>query len=209
MDPLALRSYAREFSPIFDHLGNLTPWDAATDVAALIGPLASGLPESFERTGDVWKHASASIHPTAVITGPVVIDADAIVGPHVRLRGGVVLGRGCVVGPSTEVKSSWIFEKAALAHLNYVGNSVVGYDTNVEAGAVLANHFNERSNKAITVVVGGNQHATGLTKFGAAVGPDSRIGANAVTTPGTMLAAETIVGRLELVDQLADQLGSG
>ena len=62
------------------------------------------------------------------------------------------------------------------AHRNYVGDSIVGQDVNLEAGAVLANHFNERADKRIFVRVGGQAAATGLTKFGAVLGDGTRIG---------------------------------
>ena len=43
--------------------------------------------------------------------------------------------------------------------------------------------------------------STGLHKFGSLVGDGCRIGANAVLLPGTLLKAQTIVKRLELVEQ--------
>jgi UDP-N-acetylglucosamine diphosphorylase / glucose-1-phosphate thymidylyltransferase / UDP-N-acetylgalactosamine diphosphorylase / glucosamine-1-phosphate N-acetyltransferase / galactosamine-1-phosphate N-acetyltransferase len=69
---------------------------------------------------------------------------------------------------------------------------------------VLANHFNERDQKAISLLIGGRIVATGVEKFGALVGDGSRIGANAVTTPGTLLPPRSVVGRLALVDQVRD-----
>lgn len=120
-----------------------------------------------------------------------------------HLRDGAYLGAGASLGSSVELKSSWVFESAAVAHLNYVGNSIVGHDVNIEAGAVLANHWNERAGAVVSVVVNGTVIETGRTKFGAAVGPGSRIGANAVTAPGTMLEPGAVVGRLALVDQAA------
>ena len=107
------------------------------------------------------------------------------------------------VGPHSEVKASLIFEGSVAAHRNYVGDSIIGQDVNLEAGAVLANHFNERADKRIFVRVGGQAAATGLTKFGAVLGDRTRIGANAVTTPGTLLPPGSVVPRLGLVDQLA------
>ncbi len=70
---------------------------------------------------------------------------------------------------------------------------------------MLANHFNERTDKRIMVVVDQCIHETGTLKFGAFVGDRSRIGANAVTTPGTWLPRGTIVPRLGLVDQVAER----
>jgi hypothetical protein len=40
-----------------------------------------------------------------------------------------------------------------------------------------------------------------VTKFGALVGDHSKIGANAVLSPGTILLPESVVRRLELVEQ--------
>ncbi len=205
MAPLELQLYSLELPSYLAEVATLAPWEAADRLADVLVGLAHAFGDDFVRTGDSIVHTSAEVHPSAVLTGPVVVEAGAVVGPHARLRNGVYLGRGCVVGPSTEVKSSWVFEDVALAHLNYVGNSVIGYGTNIEAGAVLANHFNEREDKSISVLINNEVHHTGLTKFGAAVAPVCRIGANAVTTPGTYLAPASIVGRLELVDHLADR----
>ncbi len=53
----------------------------------------------------------------------------------------------------------------------------------------------------MTVILDGQLIETGVTKFGALVGDDCKIGANAVLSPGTILAKGTVVGRLQLVDQ--------
>ena len=66
---------------------------------------------------------------------------------------------------------------------------------------MLANHFNERADKQISVRIDGQVVATGLTKFGGLIGDGSRIGANAVTSPGTLLPPGSVVPRLGLVDQ--------
>jgi NDP-sugar pyrophosphorylase family protein len=85
-----------------------------------------------------------------------------------------------------------------------VGDSIIGQEVNLEAGAVLANQFNERTDKRIFVRLDGRTAATGLTKFGAVLGDGTRVGANAVTTPGTLLPPHSVVARLALVDQLAE-----
>jgi UDP-N-acetylglucosamine diphosphorylase / glucose-1-phosphate thymidylyltransferase / UDP-N-acetylgalactosamine diphosphorylase / glucosamine-1-phosphate N-acetyltransferase / galactosamine-1-phosphate N-acetyltransferase len=65
----------------------------------------------------------------------------------------------------------------------------------MEAGAVLANHFSEHADKQIWVQVEGELTATGVTKFGALISDRSRIGANAVTSPGTLLTPGSVVPR--------------
>jgi hypothetical protein len=43
--------------------------------------------------------------------------------------------------------------------------------------------------------------AISVTKFGALVGDHSKIGANAVLSPGSILKPESVVKRLELIEQ--------
>jgi bifunctional N-acetylglucosamine-1-phosphate-uridyltransferase/glucosamine-1-phosphate-acetyltransferase GlmU-like protein len=117
------------------------------------------------------------------------------------MRGGIFIGENSVVGPGCEVKSSLIMSGSALAHFNFVGDSLLGSFVNMEAGSIIANHFNERLDKTIYIVIDQKKVKITSTKFGAVVGDHSKIGANAVLTPGTILNPESIVKRLELVDQ--------
>lgn len=147
------------------------------------------------------------IHPTAIvengviIKGPVFIGPNCFVGAHAYLRGGVYLMGNNSIGPGCEIKSSIIFPKSNLAHFNFVGDSVIGSNVNMEAGAIIANHFNERTDKEISVLINGQLLKTGVTKFGALVGDNCKIGANAVLSPGTLLPPNTIVPRLALIQQ--------
>jgi NDP-sugar pyrophosphorylase family protein len=180
-----------------------TPWDMSAHAVEAVRAVLQTLGAEFAMVGEVAVHRGAVVEAGAVIRGPAVVSEGCVVGAHAYLRDGVFLDRGVRVGPSCEVKASFVFRGSALAHLNYVGNSLIGAGVNLEAGAVLANHFNEREDKRISVVVGGRLVSTGVEKFGALVGDDSRIGANAVTTPGTLLPPRSIVRRLELVEQVA------
>jgi acetyltransferase-like isoleucine patch superfamily enzyme len=72
---------------------------------------------------------------------------------------------------------------------------------NMEAGSIIANHYNERIDKSIYVRIKNERVLTGVTKFGALVGDQTKIGANAVLSPGTILESKSVVKRLELIDQ--------
>lgn len=147
------------------------------------------------------------IHPTAIVEegvimkGPIFIGPNCFVGAHAYLRGGVYLMGNNSIGPGCEIKSSIIFSKSNLAHFNFVGNSIVGSNVNLEAGAIICNHYNERTDKEISVLLNGQLVKTGVTKFGAVVGDNCKIGANAVLSPGTLLPPGTIVSRLGLIQQ--------
>jgi UDP-N-acetylglucosamine diphosphorylase / glucose-1-phosphate thymidylyltransferase / UDP-N-acetylgalactosamine diphosphorylase / glucosamine-1-phosphate N-acetyltransferase / galactosamine-1-phosphate N-acetyltransferase len=74
---------------------------------------------------------------------------------------------------------------------------------NIGAGAILANHRNERDGGEIICFDGQNHIGTGQDEFGALVSDGCRKGANAVLAQGTILARGTIVERLSLVDRAA------
>ena len=109
------------------------------------------------------------------------------------------------IGPSSEVKSSIICAKTAITHLKYIGNSsnsTIGQKVNFKGGSIAANHYNERADKRILVKCKNTVIDTGVEKFGALVGDNSRIGANAVLSLGTIFEKKSIVKRLELIEQL-------
>ena len=108
---------------------------------------------------------------------------------------------GAVVGPGCEVKTTMIFKQSVLAHFNFVGDSIIGQGVNMEAGSVIANHFNERADKTIHVVIKDLKTPLPIVKFGALIGDHCRIGANAVLSPGTVLEPGSVVKRLQLVEQ--------
>jgi UDP-N-acetylglucosamine diphosphorylase / glucose-1-phosphate thymidylyltransferase / UDP-N-acetylgalactosamine diphosphorylase / glucosamine-1-phosphate N-acetyltransferase / galactosamine-1-phosphate N-acetyltransferase len=130
-----------------------------------------------------------------------VISEGCFVAATAYLSGGVFLDRGVIIGPGCELKTTIIMSGAALAHFNFVGDSIVGADVNVEAGAVVANHYNERTDKEIRVYIRGQEIRTGVNKFGAVIGDRCRLGANAVLSPGTILEPNAVVGRLALINQ--------
>jgi NDP-sugar pyrophosphorylase family protein len=178
----------------------LAPWQ----IVAKLGDLLAGLddmPGSPPVEHGLYIHSGATVEPGAVIKPPALIGDGCFVAAHAYLRGGVALGSGVSIGPGCEVKASLVLSGSALAHLNFVGDSIIGAGVNIEAGAVISNHWNERDDEPITVVHEGRHIATGAVKFGALVGDFCRIGANAVLSPGTLLSPRTVVGRLQLIDQ--------
>jgi UDP-N-acetylglucosamine diphosphorylase / glucose-1-phosphate thymidylyltransferase / UDP-N-acetylgalactosamine diphosphorylase / glucosamine-1-phosphate N-acetyltransferase / galactosamine-1-phosphate N-acetyltransferase len=183
-------------------------WEAIGQIDRLVRLALSGLGDGFRMAGpQVAVHRTAAVADSAEVSGPVIIGPGCRVGSGAVLRAGVWTDAGVTIGPHSEVKASLMFARSAAAHRNYIGDSIVGEDVNLEAGAVLANHFNEREDKEIFALVAGKAVATGLVKFGAVVGDRCRIGANAVTSPGTLLPPGTVVPRLALIDQLGPASG--
>lgn len=198
---ILLAEYIERFSLFFPGLKTKTPWDVTAHAAEIIMEKMSSLGHEFRIVNNIAIHKTVNIDSHAIVKGPAIISANCFVAAHAYLRGGVFLDENVSIGPACEVKSSFLFTKSALGHFNFVGDSILGSHVNLEAGAVLANHYNERADKMIDVMAKGNLTRTGVEKFGALVGDNTKIGANAVLSPGTILPRNTVVGRLELINQ--------
>ena len=131
------------------------------------------------------------IHPSAEIIGPAIIGENCTIGPHVYLRENCIIGNNVHIGHAVEIKNSIIMDGAAIAHLNYIGDSIVGRNVNISGGAMLANLRLDK--RLVAIKFEDKKIETGLQKFGAIVGDDSFIGVNAVLNPGTILGKRTRV----------------
>lgn len=167
------------------------PWEALVRLDAF----GAGL---IDRRG-------GSVHPTAIVNGPLVVEEGAEVGPYACLEGPIYLAAGAVIGHAaylrgpavlgpgakvlhaSEVKRAILLGGAKAPHFNYVGDSIVGHDVNLGAGVKLANF------KAFGDEVKVGNVATGLRKFGAAIGDGTSIGCNAVLSPGTIVGKGAVI----------------
>jgi bifunctional N-acetylglucosamine-1-phosphate-uridyltransferase/glucosamine-1-phosphate-acetyltransferase GlmU-like protein len=177
------------------------PWQAVARIEDIIRETLSSLGDNYQIKEGVAIHKDARIDPTATILAPAIIGSQTFIGPHTLLRGGVYIGAHSSIGPSCEIKHSLIDQNTALAHFNFVGDSILGSRVNFEAGSITANHYNERDDKTIFALWEGEKMKTDVTKFGACIGDDTKLGANAVTSPGTILRPKSVVRRLELIEQ--------
>ena len=184
----------------FARLG-LPPWQVTAHAAGLIRERLGGLDSNYSRNAEVAVHASAVIEAGAVIKGPAIIGPKSFVASNSYLRGGVFLDQQCIVGPGCELKSTLMFRGSKVAHLCFVGDSIVGSDVNIEAGAIVANYRNEMDDKRILILWKGTIIDTGVEKFGALIGDNARIGANAVVAPGALIEAGFRLTRLGKIDQ--------
>lgn len=138
------------------------------------------------------------VAPGAVLEGPIWIGEDVDVRVGAYLRGGCWIGDGCVVGANVEMKRGILLPGAHAAHLNYVGDSILGRDVNMGAGSILSNFRHDGSEIAIPCGPGepgregsGERLATGKRKLGAILGDGVAVGCNAVLNPGTIVGART------------------
>jgi len=124
-----------------------------------------------------------------VVTKGVIIGGDNVkLEDYAYLRGPVILGSTTFV--SAEVKNSIILQGTFAVHRSsYIGDSVIGRDCNVGAGAQFANfRFDEAE---ILLRKDGEKIPTNRNKIGAFVEHKCKFGINAVIPPGSYITEGT------------------
>lgn len=197
---ITMDRYISKFPTWIDQEGK-APWEIINGLEGLLDRKLATLTQDYIVKGTVAIHKTAKLEQGVVLKGQIIISENCFIGANAYLRGPLFLGSGVKIGPASEIKQSIILDNSVTAHFNYIGNSIIGQNVNFEAGSICANHFNERGNKNIFVIYMNEFVDTKSDKFGSLVGDHSKIGANAVLSPGTLLKKESIVKRLELIEQ--------
>jgi len=172
------------------------PWEALSLLESYLRSLKLGeiqitLPSTVHLVNPelISIGAGTVVEPGAYIQGPCVIGKNCTIRHGAYMRGNVVIGEGCVVGHDTEVKHAIFLNHALAAHFNYVGDSILGNNTNLGAGVKCANL--RLDHQPIHVVIQGKRVNTNLHKLGAIVGDGAQVGCNCVINPGTVLGRNT------------------
>jgi bifunctional UDP-N-acetylglucosamine pyrophosphorylase/glucosamine-1-phosphate N-acetyltransferase len=133
-----------------------------------------------------------TVYPWCYIEKGVTIGSGCEIGPFAKIRKGTVLGNGVTVGSFVEVNRSKLGNKVQAKHLAYLGDAIIGDETNIGAGTITANY--DGRNKHVTrigkkVLVGSD------TVFVAPVSVDdfAKTGAGAVVR-GRVKKGEVVVG---------------
>jgi bifunctional UDP-N-acetylglucosamine pyrophosphorylase/glucosamine-1-phosphate N-acetyltransferase len=103
------------------------------------------------------------------------------VGPFAHLRPGAVLKRNVHIGSFVEVKNSVVDEGTKANHLSYIGDAVLGKESNIGAGTITCNYDGFEKHRTI---IGNRVQIGSHTQLVApvAVGDDAYIGAGSTIT---------------------------
>ena len=166
------------------------PWELLEANEWKLGDLERALRgevhERAEIRGAVVVEAGATVREGVSIEGPALVQAGAEVGPNAYVRGATAVGPDATVGHAVEVKNSVLMAGAAVPHLSYVGDSVLGPDVNLGAGTITANLRHDDGD--VRAMVKGDLVSTGRRKYGAVVGAGAKTGINTSLSPGVTLS---------------------
>jgi len=135
----------------------------------------------------------------AYIIGPVKIGKNSKIGPNCFIRPYTSIGDKCHIGNAVEIKNSIIMDHSNAPHLNYVGDSIIGENTNLGAGTITANLRHD--NKTIKVEVKGKLEDSGRRKLGAIIGHNVKTGINVTIYPGRKIGSNAFIGPGVIVDK--------
>ena len=68
------------------------------------------------------------------------IEKNVTIGPYARLRQGTVLKSNSKIGNFVETKKSNINSNSKVNHLSYIGDTIIGKNSNIGAGTITCNY---------------------------------------------------------------------
>ena len=109
------------------------------------------------------------------------IEKNVVVGPYARLRPGTILKSNAKIGNFVETKKATINTNSKVNHLSYIGDTIIGKNSNIGAGTITCNYDGVKKHKtkiSDNVFVGSNSSLVAPVKLE----KNSTIGAGSVIT---------------------------
>ena len=109
------------------------------------------------------------------------IEKNVVVGPYARLRSGTILKSNTKIGNFVETKKSSINTNSKINHLSYIGDAIIGKNSNIGAGTITCNYNGVKKSKtkiSDNVFVGSNSSLVAPVNLA----KNSTIGAGSVIT---------------------------
>ena len=155
-------------------------------------------PETIFLSNDTIFGKNVTVEPYVVIGSKVIIgdnsyiksfthiegtkiEKNVTVGPYARLRPGTILKSNTKIGNFVEIKKSSINKNSKVNHLSYIGDTVIGKNSNIGAGTITCNYDGVKKSKIKildNVFVGSNSSLVAPIKLN----KNSTIGAGSVIT---------------------------
>jgi bifunctional UDP-N-acetylglucosamine pyrophosphorylase/glucosamine-1-phosphate N-acetyltransferase len=130
--------------------------------------------------------------PMTVIERDVEIAEGCEVGPFSHVRPGTVLEAGAEIGNFVETKKARVGRHTKAKHLTYLGDTVIGANTNIGCGTITANY--DGRNKHVTVIADDVHIGSGTVLVAPVlVGKGATTGAGAIVTAGRNVAPGDVV----------------
>jgi NDP-sugar pyrophosphorylase family protein len=152
--------------------------------------------ETAESVQWPWKghalvHDSSLVHSGVNFFGPVLIGPGCEIGPNTTVYGPTVVESGTYLGPGAEIRRCLLLAGAEVAHMSYVGHSVLG--RGVRLGAFFCVAVRNLRRGTVHMMSGGALVDTGETTIGCVIADGTQTGVRATVMPGRRIVETAVV----------------
>lgn len=165
------------------------PWDMLDANQKILmsepGSISGEVEPGAALSGKISVGKGTRIRSGSYIEGPVVIGENFDNGPNCFIRPCTCIGNNVRIGNAVEIKNSTIMENTNVAHLSYVGDSIIGSNCNFGAGTIVANLRHDGNN--ILSYIRGEKVNSERRKLGVVMGDDVKTGINTSIYLGTVI----------------------
>jgi NDP-sugar pyrophosphorylase family protein len=145
----------------------------------------------WPRPGHALVHETSIVHPGVTFFGPVLVGPDCEIGPHATIYGPTVVESGSYLGPSAEIRRCLLLAGAEVAHMSYVGHSVLG--RRVRLGAFFCSAVRNLRRGTVHMLADGVLVDTGEVTVGCVIADDTQTGVQATVMPGRRIVGTPVV----------------
>ena len=170
------------------------PWDLLKANDTIIGNYTETvnhggiIEDNVTIKGNIVIEEGAIIKSGTYIEGNAYFGKNASIGPNAYIRGNSSIWREGKVGSFVELKNSYIGENSHIPHLSYIGDSIIGNNSNLWGGTKVANLRHDGKN--ISAKVKEKIVDTGRRKLGAIVWDNVHTGINTLIYPGRTIPTD-------------------
>jgi NDP-sugar pyrophosphorylase family protein len=147
--------------------------------------------------GHALVHENSIVHQGVNFFGPVLIGPGCEIGPNATVYGPTVVESGTYLGPSVEIRRCLLLAGAEVAHMSYVGHSVLGRQ--VRLGAFFCGSVRNLRRGTVHMMSGGELVDTGEVTIGCIIADRIETGVRATIMPGRRIVETKIVPANALV----------
>lgn len=164
------------------------PWDLLKANDAIIGNYTETInhggiiEDNVTIKGNIFLEKGAILKSGTYIEGNAYFGKNVSIGPNAYIRGNTSVGDEGKVGSFVELKNTYVGEGSHIPHLSYIGDSIIGNNSNLGGGTKVANLRHDGKN--ISAKVKEKLVDTGRRKLGAIVWDDVHTGINTLIYPG-------------------------
>jgi NDP-sugar pyrophosphorylase family protein len=139
------------------------------------------------------------IRSGSYLEGPLVIGENCDIGPNCYLRKGVSLGNNVRIGNACELKNTIVFDGTHIAHLSYVGDSIIGKNCNFGAGTKTGNL--RLDDQTVKAKLNNKIISTNRRKLGVIMGDNVKTAINTYFMPGVIVGNNSAIGTGVIVNR--------